>query len=325
MRLRSRLLLADDHAPTLESVSRHLGAAFDIVGTATGGREAVNLATRLRPDVAVLDVTMPDCDGFETLRQLRHGGLDTRIVFLTLHDDDDFAAAAVNAGAHGYVLKSRIQFDLISAIDHALAGRLFLPSLTSLSTVAGSRHTVLFHANDARYLDEVGRLAVATLRSGEPFVLATNEATRRGVAERLEARGMNVALLTERQQYVEQDSEHALSEVMRGGTLDRGRLAEMIAGLGRLRQAVPGRARSRLTLFGDMAIALCRDGKLETALELERIWNDLTHALPMFTVCSYPIACYLDAASRNLLSHMCGEHAAVVHARNFVHRSRKIH
>src|SRR5690349_15279395 len=125
MRPQSRLLLADDHAPTLESVSRHLGPAFNIVATANGGREAINLATRLRPDVAVLDVTMPDCDGFETLKQIRQGGLDTRIVFLTMHDDDDFAAAAITAGAHGYVLKTRIHYDLISAIDHALADRLF--------------------------------------------------------------------------------------------------------------------------------------------------------------------------------------------------------
>src|SRR4051812_7589472 len=213
---RSRVLLADDHASMRESIRRHLDAAFDIVATAAGGREAVDLATRLRPDLAVLDVSMPDCDGFETLRQLRRGGLETRVVFLTMHDDDEFAAAAIDAGAHGYVLKSRIHLDLISAIDHALAGRLFLPSLTSLSTVAGNRHTVQFHENDTDYADEVSRLAETTIRSGEPFVLVSNEAIRDGVAERLTARGVNLALLAERGEYATQDSEMAVSGVMQG-------------------------------------------------------------------------------------------------------------
>jgi DNA-binding NarL/FixJ family response regulator len=325
MRPRSRVLLADDHAPLLASVSRRLGVAFDIVATAGGGREAVDLATRLRPDVAVLDIGMPDGDGFETLEQLRQGGHKIKVVFLTMHDDDEIAAAAINAGADGYVLKSRIHLDLISAIGHALAGRLFLPSLTSLSTVAGSRHTVLFHADDTHYADEVSRLADATLRSGEQFVLATREAIRLAVAERLKARGVDLTLLAERGQYVAHDSELALSEVMEGGKPDKKRLAEMIGGLERARQAVPGRARSRLTVFGDMAVFLCRNGNFEAVLELERIWNELTHPLPFFTVCSYPIECFLDAEARNLLPKVCAEHSAVVHARNFVHRSRDLH
>ena len=69
----------------LESVSRLLAAAFDIVATAADGRQALDLARRLRPDVVVLDVAMPDLDGFQTLEQLRRDGLDTRVVFLTMH------------------------------------------------------------------------------------------------------------------------------------------------------------------------------------------------------------------------------------------------
>ena len=155
-----------------------------------------------------------------------------------MHQDDEFVAAAINAGAHGYVLKSRIHSDLISAIDHALAGRLFVPSLTSLSTVAGSRHAVQFHANDSHFLDEVSQLVGATLRSGEQVVLVTSEATLLGVAQRLQARQMNVAMLAEQEQYVATDSALALSQVMHDGRPDKERLAEMIHGLDRLRLAV---------------------------------------------------------------------------------------
>ena len=89
---------------------------------AADGRQALDLARRLRPDVVVLDVSMPNLNGFQTLEQLRRDGLEARVVFLTMHRDDEFVAAAINGGAHGYVLKSRAHLDLISAINHALAG-----------------------------------------------------------------------------------------------------------------------------------------------------------------------------------------------------------
>jgi DNA-binding NarL/FixJ family response regulator len=246
---RPRVLLADDHSDVLESVSRHLAPVFEIVATAADGRQALDLARRLRPDVIVLDVAMPECNGFQTLEQLRRDGVETKVVFLTLHAEDEFVAAAINGGAHGYVLKSRISLDLISAIDHALAGRLFVPSLTSLSTVAGSRHTVHFHTNDRHYLDEVSRLVGATLRSGEQVVMVTSETTRNGVAERLQARQMNLAMLAERGQYVAQDSALALSQVFHEGQLDKERLTEMIHGLDRWRLAGPNGSRGRLTIF----------------------------------------------------------------------------
>jgi DNA-binding NarL/FixJ family response regulator len=307
---RPRVLLADDHIHFLESISRLLTAVFDIVAIVPDGRQAVDLARRLRPDVVVLDVSMPDLDGFQTLEQFRRDGLETRVVFLTMHEDDEFVAAAINAGAHGYVLKSRIHSDLISAIGHALAGRLFLPSLTSLSTVAGNRHTVQFHANDSHYLDEISQLVGATLRSGEQVVLVTSETTRIGVAQRLQARQLNLAALAEREQYVATDSALALSQVMHDGKPDKERLAEVIHGLDRLRLAAPN-GPGRLTIVGDMTVSLCRNGDFEAALEIERIWNELTRALPFFTVCSYPIDCFEHEEARNQLPNVCAEHGAV--------------
>jgi len=312
---RPRILLADDHAPVLESVRRCLDAAFDIVATATDGRQAVDLAMRLRPEVAVLDVAMPDCDGFETLKQVRQGGLETKVVFLTMHSDDEFVAAAIDAGAHGYVLKSRLHSDLISAIDHTLAGRLFLPSLTSLSNVAGSRHTVQFHANVTDYVEEVSRLADATLRSGEPFILIGSEALRNSVAERLNARHLNVERLAEQERYVTQDTELAVSNVLRGRSVDKESVGKMIGGLQRL-LAVPNRTPGRLTIVGDMSASLCRNGNFSAALELEQTWDELTHALPFFTVCSYPNECFVRPESRNVLPTVCAAHSAVVHVRN---------
>jgi DNA-binding NarL/FixJ family response regulator len=306
-----RVLLADDHLAFLDSVSHLLAPAFDIVALAGDGRQALDLARRLRPAVVVLDVAMPELDGFQTLEQLRRDDPDTSVVFLTMHTEDEFVTAAINGGAHGYVLKSRTRLDLISAIDHALAGRLFVPSLTSLSTVAGSRHAVQFHAHDSLRLDEISQLVAATLRSGEPVVIVTNEATRAGVARRLQARQIDLAMLAERGQYGAQDSALALSHVMHGGRPDKERVAEMIHGLELLRPAVPNRPGSRLTIVGDMSACLCRNGDFEAALELEGIWDDLTRALPFFTVCTYPIDCFENSDALHLLSNVCAAHSAV--------------
>src|SRR5688572_31769025 len=107
---------------------------------------------------------MPEFDGFQTAQALRQHGSLARVVFLTMHRTDEYVSAAMSAGGHGYVLKSRIYSDLASAIDHVFDGRRFVPFLTSLSTLVGGQHTVQFHMNDRYFLDEVSRFVGSALR-----------------------------------------------------------------------------------------------------------------------------------------------------------------
>lgn len=110
---------------------------------------------------------------------------------------------------------------------------------------------------------------------------------------------------------------------MHHGRPDKKRLAEMICGLDRLRLAVPNGPRDRLTVFGDMSASLCRNGDFEAALELERMWDDLTRALPFFTVCGYPTDGFEHSDGLNLLSNVCAAHSAVTSG-NFARRPRDI-
>jgi hypothetical protein len=228
-----------------------------------------------------------------------------------MHRDDEIAASAIDQGARGYVLKSRAHLDLIGAIDHAVVGRLFLPSLTSLSNVAGHQHAVQVHADGRRFLDEVSQFVGAILRSGEPIVILAGEATRIGLAERLQARQMNLLMLAAQGQYVALDSALTLSQVMHEGRPDQGRLAEIVHGLDRQRLGFPKAPRGRLTIWGDLSACLCRSGQVAAALELERIWTDLTCSLPFFTVCSYSMDCFEHAAARDQLPNVCAQHSAV--------------
>ena len=304
------VLLADDHTAFLERVSRFLATDFDIVAVASDGRQALDLARRLNPDVVLLDVAMPELDGFQVLQALRQQRPEIKVVFMTMHRDDAFVAAAIEAGAHAYVLKSRISQDLSVAIEHALAGRLFVPSLTSLSAVAGASHTVQFHDNDDQFVNDVSELVGMTLRSGEPVVIVASDETRTRVAQRLQARHMNLAVFAEQGQYAEQDSALALSHVMEHGRPEKRRLVDMLHRLDRLRLAAPNGPQERLTIFGDMTVALCRTGRFEAALEIERIWHELTQSLPFLTICSYPAECFQHAAGRDQLSRLCAQHRA---------------
>jgi len=320
-RLKPRVLLADDHLPFLEAARRLLAPACDVVALASDGRRALEMAQDLRPDVVVLDVSMPGLNGLQTLEHLRRNLPDTRVIFCTSHQTDDIVAAALKAGAHGYVLKSRVHVDLISAIEHALADRLFVPSLASLQAVAGNRHTLVLHAGNDRFLEDVCRLLHPTLRSGDPVAVVTCDATRVGIARRLEARHINLGLLANRGQYVDQDSALALSHVMHDVRPDQDRLMEMIGEFERLRLSAPNGSRSRLTIVADLTVALWRGGKFEAALALERTWDELTRTLPFSTVCVIPAECFARSGAGLHLPTLCDAHSAVTVAASFSRHS----
>jgi DNA-binding NarL/FixJ family response regulator len=121
-----RVLLADDHSGMIETVLRLLEPEFEIVAAVCDGLEAVDAVLRLEPDLVVLDVGMPRLDGFRTAQRLAQIGSGAKIVFFSVHDDEDYVSTALRVGASGYVLKSRMQTDLIKAIKEALQGGVFV-------------------------------------------------------------------------------------------------------------------------------------------------------------------------------------------------------
>jgi DNA-binding NarL/FixJ family response regulator len=123
---RSTVLLADDHDGMLESVKKVLGREFHVVGAVSDGLLVLEAATKFSPDVIVMDIAMPQLDGIRTahkLQQLKH---KAKIVFLTVNEDEDYVNAALAAGGSGYVLKSRLQLDLVKALKDTLAGKIFI-------------------------------------------------------------------------------------------------------------------------------------------------------------------------------------------------------
>jgi DNA-binding NarL/FixJ family response regulator len=123
---RPRVLLADDHPAVLALTADALAGECLVVGRVGDGYELLAEAERLHPDVIVLDITMPRLDGIEAARQLRCSHWPARLVFLTVHEDADYARAALDAGGLGYVVKTRLASDLLPAIRAALADQSFI-------------------------------------------------------------------------------------------------------------------------------------------------------------------------------------------------------
>ena len=121
-----RVLLADDHRAVLEQVCKILSDDFEIVGKVNNGRDAIREAERLDPDVVVLDISMPVLNGLQAAQRLQAANLRAKVIFLTVHEDKDFVAAAFYAGASGYVTKADVDTDLIPAIQDVLEGRVYV-------------------------------------------------------------------------------------------------------------------------------------------------------------------------------------------------------
>ena len=123
---RARLIVADDHAEMLDAIVRLLEPHFDIVSTVSDGDAALEAAITLKPDLMVLDISMPYLNGIEVTRRLMAAGSKVKIVFLTVMEDPDLVRAALAAGGSAYVVKSRVTMDLRQAINEVLAGHTFI-------------------------------------------------------------------------------------------------------------------------------------------------------------------------------------------------------
>ena len=121
-----RILVADDHRPIQERVRKLLEASCEIVGAVDNGIALIEQAQSLHPDLILLDISMPGITSIEAAHELRESESTAKVVFLSVHEQVEFVHACLVEGALGYVVKSRLNADLIPAIQKALCGCRFI-------------------------------------------------------------------------------------------------------------------------------------------------------------------------------------------------------
>ncbi|MCP4543955.1 MAG: response regulator transcription factor, partial [Chloroflexi bacterium] len=128
-----RILIVDDHGVLRAGLRALLSAEPDleVIDEAAGGHEALRLADELRPEVVLLDISIPDLGGIEVARQLKKILPETRVLILTVHEDESLLQEAIRAGAAGYIIKRAVESELIDAIRAVWRGDLYVhPAMT---------------------------------------------------------------------------------------------------------------------------------------------------------------------------------------------------
>jgi DNA-binding NarL/FixJ family response regulator len=163
-----RILIADDHELFRRGVAAELTQVpgWVVSGEATNGRDAVALAAQIKPDVVVLDLTMPELNGLETARQIIAADPGARILILTAHESEQLVREVLSAGAQGYVLKSDAGRTLVAALQALLEGRSFFTSNVARMVLDGYLRNESSEAPSVQSLSAREREIVQLLAEG---------------------------------------------------------------------------------------------------------------------------------------------------------------
>lgn len=174
------VLLADDHTILRAGLKMMLNIQPDIavVGEASDGRQAITEAQRLQPDVILMDISMPELNGIEATRQVKRLLPETRVLVLTMHENEEYLFQVLRAGASGYILKEAADTELISAIRAVFAGRFYLSS-SAQSLMIGD------YLARVRSGEEHDSYSGLTEREREILKLVAEGYTNNQIAERL--------------------------------------------------------------------------------------------------------------------------------------------
>ena len=308
------VLLVDDDVGILKAISRILAPDFAVVAAVTNGRQAIEHVRQCDPDVVVLDLSMPGLNGFETAVELKRIGSVAKILVLTSYCSDEYVHEAIESGASGYVPKHSAWSDLIPALRHVLAGRQVLPCLAPLAKRKSGAHVLRGYPTTSSWLDDVADLLSAALHRGDVTAVALTTFHRDELTLKLRERRWNLAELRRLGRYLVFDVEDASRRIIKSGRLNPDAVVEMVETLECARVACAGGPARRVVIVGEIAVPLCESHNFDAALELERLWDELTRPLPILTVCSYPGAGSDCSVPPELLSEICAHHAVIVNA-----------
>jgi DNA-binding NarL/FixJ family response regulator len=132
---RPRIVFADDHALMVGALEKLAGDGYEVVGRFSDGRSLVSEVAALKPDVILLDVSMPLLNGLDAARQIKRQLPDVRLIFVTMNEDPELAAEAFRAGASAYLLKTSAPAELQTALEEVLRGRSYVTPLVTRGLV----------------------------------------------------------------------------------------------------------------------------------------------------------------------------------------------
>ena len=320
--LTNHVLVVDDHEAWRSHIRSllDLSGAWQISSEASDGRQAIQMARTLRPDLILLDIELPSLNGIDAARAILASNPRSKILFVSAHRSWDIVEAALGTGAHGYVLKTVVGDELLTAMDAILGGGRFISAVLTGRVVDGTKdpcdqyrsrcHEAAFYSDDTSLLDDYARFAGDALAAGSAVVYCASESRTRAVHQRLEARGLDVDLAIRQRRLLSAHIAELFTTFMVDGWPDEARFWQnghaLIAGV---RRAVAG-PRPRLAACGDGTASLIRDSRADAAIRLEQLWDEFAKAYNVDIFCGYPAEIARDDAA-GVFSRICATHSAV--------------
>jgi CheY-like chemotaxis protein len=318
-----RVLVVEDHKDWRKLVRLLLQVRPErqIIFEASDGSEAVQKAKELTPDLILLDIGLPKLNGIEVARQIRQHSPNSKIVFLSADDSVDVVQAALSTGAQGYVHKSRVQSDLLPAIDAVLRDIQFISSTLKgykSPDATGAKvlrcHEVQFYSDDAVFLDSFTHFIAAALEAGDLAIVVATESHRDSLVERLKAQGLDMDAAIRQGTYIPLDVAKTLSTFMVGDMPDPDRFFEVVGDLIRTAAKAGKSAHPRIAACGECAPLLWAEGKADAAIRVEQLWDQIATTYEVDILCGYALSSFHGEEDEQVFQSICAEHSAVFHA-----------
>jgi DNA-binding NarL/FixJ family response regulator len=252
-----RVLVVEDSEPFRKFVCSALEKRpeLQIVCEVSDGLEAVQKAKELHPDLIVLDIGLPSLNGIEAARRIRKLSPESKILFVSQECSVDLVQEALRTGAHGYVVKTDAGSELLEAVSAVLRGDRFVGNRFAGYDLTGTsdrpdpesvrrndslarledqnvgitpRHELGLYSNDEAFLDGFTDFIVAALKVGKAVILIATDLHQRGLLQKLQERGVDVAALVEQKRYISLDVADSLPTFMVDGSPDPVRLAKAV-------------------------------------------------------------------------------------------------
>jgi CheY-like chemotaxis protein len=296
----------------------HARTEWQIVCEVSDGAEAVQKADELKPDLIILDIGLPNLNGIEAARRIRRLSPSSKILFLSTDNSQDLVQVAMSTGVYGYVYKARARNELLPAIDAVLRGEQYVARPPKGHVIADSTdakvshfHEVLFYSDDAVFLESFTRFTAAALAAGDVAVVIASDAHRNSFVQRLKSHRLDIDSTIREGRFILMDVGETLSTFMVNNMPDSNRFFEVVASLIASAAKAGGKERPRVAVCGEGVSILCAAGKLDAAIRLEHLWNQLATSYEIDILCGYSLSGFNGEKDKNAFQHICAEHSAV--------------
>ena len=320
------ILVADDFPPWRRFVSSLIlpkMPEWHIVCEVSDGVAAVTKAEELKPDIILLDLSLPGINGIEAARQISKVAANSKILFLSAFDAQEVVEEALNTGASGYVAKLDASNELVGAVETIFQGKQFISSrlkggfatqpeepLASDRTEFTRCHEVLFYSDTVVLLESITHFIGAALKFGNGAIVFATKPHRDMLLEDLRAQGVDANALIQKGAFVSVDAADTISTFMINDWPDEDRFLESFRSLIESAAKAAKAKHPRVVIFGEGVALLWAEGKKKAALRLEQLGDDLARTRKVDILCAYPFNLDIQA-DKHLFEAICAEHSAV--------------